>query len=236
MKIVSQTYTHTFDGILKKNNRWPTPPLPYPASLWCIAFNSEHLCTHLKALNLTPDCARDLYIFKRAQKCTECFSFVLLMNRLHSWGRVPDRFYGIREFGERGERDARWLLWTGLGNRRFWGAGLGEIITLTNREPGSPLTRILSPEKSSLPRSRFQAIAFHFYPHSAKVKLYPPKTPKREDKKAAQRLTFLSKHVPGTQPLPFAIFFFATPWWYLEILSHALSCNSDLWFLGDRII
>ena len=85
-----------------------------------------------------------------------------------------------------------------------------EIITLTNRESGSPLTRILSPEKSSLPRSRFQAIAFHFYPHSAKVKLYPPKTPKWEDKKkAAQRLTFLSKHVPGTQPLPFAIFFFA---------------------------
>ena len=42
---------------------------------------------------------------------------------------------------------------------------------------------ILSPEKSSLPRSRFQAIAFHFYPHSAKVKLYPPKTPKWEDKK-----------------------------------------------------
>ena len=58
-----------------------------------------------------------------------------------------------------------------------------DIITLTNRESGSPLTRILSPEKSSLPRSRFQAIAFHFYPHSAKVKLYPPKTPKWEDKK-----------------------------------------------------
>ena len=62
-----------------------------------------------------------------------------------------------------------------------------EIITLTNREPGSPLTRILSPEKSSLPRSRFQAIAFHFYPHSAKVKLYPPKTPKWEDKKKPHR-------------------------------------------------
>ena len=34
---------------------------------------------------------------------------------------------------------------------------------------------------------------------------------KSEAKRASQRLTFLSKHVPFTQPLPFAVVFSATP-------------------------
>ena len=96
---------------------------------------------------------------------------------------------------------------------------------------------IIKSKNLSLPRSRFQGITFRFYPQNAGVKLHPLKKSLRGRlKKAAKSLTFLSKHVPGKQPLPFASVFFATRWWYLNILSLALSCNKDLWFLVDRPI
>ena len=54
--------------------------------------------------------------------------------------------------------------------------GTWEIITLRNREPGSPLN-LYSLKKAKLPCVLFQGIAFHFYPHNAKVKFSPIKTP-----------------------------------------------------------
>ena len=49
-------------------------------------------------------------------------------------------------------------------------------------------------------------------------------------------MTVLSAHVSGTRLLPCAVVFIATLWWYMDVLSRALSCNGDLWFLGDRPI
>ena len=74
----------------------------------------------------------------------------------------------------------------GIGDFEGWDSG---IITLTNREPGSPLTRIYKVQKKPSPsRSRFQGIAFHFYPHNAKVKLNPLKTSAWEAKKSRTKV------------------------------------------------
>lgn len=116
------------------------------------------------------------------------------------------------------------------------GLGSKQLLRIENREVRRR-EFIIKSKNLSLPRSRFQGITFRFYPENAGVKLYPLKKSLRGRlKKAAKSLTFLSKHVPGTQPLPFASVFFAIPWWYLNILSLALSCNRDLWFLVDRPI